>query len=97
MDKGAWWATVHRVPKNQTQWAQHTQTREVSIVGYWELWGREGLFHCFQMFVPGSIHLPYNFSTLQRCKSNIHSVESTPQISGFDHFLASDMQYNTLL
>ena len=41
LDKGAWWAIVHRVPKNQTQWAQHTQTSEVSIVGYSELWGRE--------------------------------------------------------
>ena len=26
MDRGAWWATVHRITKNQTRLKQHTHT-----------------------------------------------------------------------
>ena len=37
MDKGSWWATVHRISKNWTHlrdWAQHSTTQQVCLINW---------------------------------------------------------------
>ena len=37
MDRGAWWATFHRIAKNQTRLSTHTQITEYNGTSY-NLW-----------------------------------------------------------
>ena len=56
-----------------------------SLIGYYKILG----------IIPTIFQLN-DFSTLQWCKSDMHSVETVLQILNFDLLQASDMQYSTL-